>query len=314
MSSKNEVAKRFRAMNTDVEIVAVTREARATAATTALATVESLFHHSEAVLSRFLPSSELSALNSAAGRAFTASPLLFTAVSAALAAARDTAGLFDPTILPVLLAAGYDRSFELLNADQGNGALVPACKSRWEEIEMDPVSRTIGMPAGCSLDLGGIGKGLTIDRAAAILEGFHDFAIDAGGDMRFSGVQADGSAWTVGVQDPMASSRDLMQLDCSNCALATSTIVRRRWLRGGRIQHHIIDPRTGLPSTAGAIAATVITSSAARADTLAKAAVILGPSAGLRLIESQTNTEGLLVLEGGYVQQSSGLRELLRAA
>ena len=78
-----------------------------------------MFGETERTLSRFLPESELSALNRSAGQPFRASPLMLHAVTEALAAARETDGLFDPTVLNALLAAGYDRSFELLN--NGNG-------------------------------------------------------------------------------------------------------------------------------------------------------------------------------------------------
>lgn len=310
---KNESVRRFRAMNTDIEAVVVTGETKAAAASDALQRVEMLFHHCEATLSRFIPDSELCALNAADGRPFIASPTLFAAVSAAITAAQVTGGLFDPTILNDLIAAGYDRSFELVPVDQAGASPLPARRHCWTDVELDTCSRAIRMPAGCALDLGGIGKGWTVDRAGALLDHFGNYAIDAGGDMRFGGAQADGSAWAVGVQDPLTPSRDLAQLDChppDGCAVATSTTARRRWLRSGRPQHHLIDPRSGVPSQSGVVSATVIAQQVARAETLAKAALILGPSAGIHFLDSQPDAEGLIVLDGGFIQRSRGLREL----
>ncbi|HTE85611.1 MAG TPA: FAD:protein FMN transferase [Dehalococcoidia bacterium] len=301
-------------MNTEVEVVVVTGTARATAAAEAFERVEALFHDTESRLSRFLPSSELCALNATAGHAFAASPVLFAAVSAAIDAARTTLGLFDPTILDALVAAGYDRSFELLPPDRMGTPTPPGSGPDWSAIALDAATRTILLPMGCSIDLGGIGKGLTLDRSAALLGRFRDFAIDAGGDMVLAGTQADGSRWGVGVQDPTSPSCDLTRLECTDCAVATSTIARRHWLKGSRPQHHLIDPRTGLPSESGAVATTVIARSAAQAETLAKAALLLGPSAGIRFLDGQPNVEGLVVLEGGYVQRSAGLDGLLLVA
>jgi thiamine biosynthesis lipoprotein len=309
-----EVRSLFRAMNTDVEALVVAGPDQAEAASEALELVEHLFHQHEAVLSRFLPGSELSLLNASAGRTFHASQLLYTVVEGALDAAEATSGVFDPTILGSLIAAGYDRSFETLDLEQAETTLPIRKRTTWREVQLRRAERAIFMPAGCSLDLGGIGKGWTLDQAARLLEQFADFAIDAGGDIVLAGTPVDGGAWSIGVQDPYAPERDLMQLQRSDCAVATSTCVRRRWLRGGRSQHHLIDPRTGLPSASGAIAATVIAPSAAQAETLAKAAVVLGPGSGLRLLQREPEVEGLIVLDGGYVQTTEGLRGLQRVA
>ena len=92
---KAEASRVFRAMNTDVAAVIAADESRRAEAEVALADVESIFTEVEAALSRFRPSSELSTLNGAAGRAFRCSPFLFRVVVAALEAAADTGGLFD---------------------------------------------------------------------------------------------------------------------------------------------------------------------------------------------------------------------------
>ncbi|MBI2862509.1 MAG: FAD:protein FMN transferase, partial [Chloroflexi bacterium] len=164
----------------------------------ALHSVEMLFAEVESVASRFQWESELSQLNRAAGQPFQASPLLFTLVASALNAARTSDGLFDLTILGPLLAAGYDRSFEFLVEDRGSAPNIDAGRLySWHDIHLDAQTRTIFLPHGCGLDLGGIGKGLTVDRAAERLRGFSNYAIDAGGDIYVRGIQCDGNQWTV---------------------------------------------------------------------------------------------------------------------
>jgi FAD:protein FMN transferase len=304
---------RFRAMNTDVEAIVACDEERSHQGVESLEHVQALFRDVELSLSRFLPESELSALNACAGKPFRASEMLFTVVQAALVASRATNGWFDPTVLPALVAAGYDRSFEQLSHD-GAAPTPVRLGSRWQEIQLDSKRHSITLPTGCSLELGGIAKGMALDRAALLLASFDGFAVDAGGDMVLGGRPAGGGKWTIGVEDPLEPVHDLEMLELSDCAVATSSTVHRRWMRGGRIQHHLIDPTTMRPSRSGVLAATVIGQTAVEAETLSKAALLLGPTAGLRLIESRLGAQGLLVLEGGYVQKTAALRSQSRVA
>jgi thiamine biosynthesis lipoprotein len=301
-------------MNTEIEAVIVVDPGQTERAARALDGVKELFRINEAALSRFLASSELSALNASGGRPFRASPTLFAVVEAAVSAASATSGVFDPTILNALIAAGYDRSFETLDLHQPGAVTLPPRRAGWRDLYLDEEARTIKIPDGCRLDLGGIGKGWTLDRAAGLLNSFDSFAVDAGGDMVLAGRPADGAAWRIGIQDPEAPSRDITQLRRTDCAIATSTSTQRCWLRGGRSQHHLIDPHTGCPSASGAVAVTVFSPTAVQAETLAKAALILGPGSGLRLLEREPGVDGLIVLDGGYIQTTDGLRGLRRVA
>ncbi len=322
-----EISRCFRAMNTDVVAVVVADDPDE--ADAALRDVENLFTTTEAALSRFRPESELSRLNRSTGTPARVSPLLYAAVEAALAAARATGGLFDPTILGALVAAGYDRSFELIRdrrprassggVERGDRRGPPAPEMRevlaaratWRDIRLDPRTRTITLPDGHGIDLGGIGKGWTVDRAAARLRRFRDFAIDAGGDIYASGVQADRTPWTIGVEDPRDPRRDLLTLAVRDRAVATSTVAHRRWEQDGRARHHLIDPRTGQPSQSAVLAATVVADSVARAETLTKAALLLGPEQGRCFLDAQPDAEGMLVLANGQIIQSVGFHEVL---
>ena len=306
-----EVKLSFRAMNTDVEVVACIPAGQRDYALQTLYKIQDTFSEIERTLSRFRPDSELSALNASAGLTFKVSPTLFEVVSRALEAARETNGVFDPTILPGLIAAGYDRSFEKLKWSQDTLVARSSFSGvTWHDIFLDKESLTVYLPIGVSLDLGGIGKGWTVDCVCQKLKRFPGYAVDAGGDIRLGGSQANGSPWTIGVDDPLLQGRNLSILGLHETAVCTSTTVKRNWRVNGTQQHHLIDPRSGQPSDSGVIAATVVAASAARAEIAAKSALILGPEAGLKFIESQTDLRGLLVLENGRCLNSSRFQEL----
>ncbi len=318
-----ELSRTFRAMNTDVVVIVGNPETLLVRATAAVDEVEKLFEANEAAMSRFRPESELSSLNRSSGKSFRASPLLFEVLRAAIDAARTTHGIFDPTVLSALVTAGYDRSFEFLKADgsdgheaggtrraeSSNGPAQGSCS--WRDIKLDDSSRSITLPRGCAVDLGGIGKGWTVDQAAAILQSFADFAVDAGGDIYAAGTQRDGSAWTIGVADPVHPDRDLALLAVSDRAVATSTVGKRRWLGSdGREMHHLIDPRTGQPSQGDVTSATVVAESVTRAEVLAKTALLLGSRDGESFLDNQQEIDWMLVLADGDTRRSAGLPEV----
>ena len=305
-----EVIRRFQRMNTEVDAIVCVPHERRAAGAIALQQVEDIFRLAESTISRFRPDSDLSRLNESAGRPFRASPVLFQVVSLSLEMARLTNGLFDPTILKSLIACGYDRSFEKLDSS-GDSVSLPSRHSAftWRDVVLDHEDSTIFLPHGCGIDLGGIGKGWAVDRAHGLLRRFPSFAIDAGGDIRVEGTQANGLPWTVGVSDPFDAGHDLTLLELTTGAVCTSTTLRRRWQVSGSCQHHLIDPRTGKPSASDVVSATVTAASAVLAEVLAKASLILGSEAGTRLIAGQEDVEGLLVLENGRLLTSSALKE-----
>ncbi len=286
----------FRAMNTDVLIVAggAPRPALLDAA-------ERLFRAYEARFSRFLADSELSALNRAAGAGVPVSPEMLRILDRAVALHRRTDGVFDPAILPALEAAGYDRSFERVDRDCAAIPRAPARSGSVADLRIDYARSVVNAPARVRIDLGGIGKGFTVDAAAAVLRPCGNALVDAGGDIHAFGDGPDGDGWLIGVGDPLEPSRLLDQVWLHDAALATSTTAARRWLRGGVLQHHIIDPRTGTPAETNVVSVTVLAASAVEAEVLAKSALVLGYGEGRALLEAQ-HAAGLFVLAGGGVR------------
>jgi FAD:protein FMN transferase len=314
MLDLTEISLSFRAMNTDVLAILTLPEASASLGRVSLDKVRDIFAHNERVLSRFDENSELSALNLSSGKPFRASPHWYNVLKSALAAARLTRGFFDPTVLPYLIAAGYSRSFERLDERTDCDNAVSPLKNSWQNILMDSQSRCVTLPPGCTIDLGGIGKGWTVDRASRCLSDYPGFVIDAGGDIRLGGIQADGAPWSVGVADPFEADNDVTRIRLERGAICTSTTSRRRWFSNGNWRHHLIDSRTGTSSGSGVVSATVISAGAAHAEVLAKAALLMGPERGLSFIQSQPGVSGFLTLDNGRSLRSPGFPEVLNVA
>jgi FAD:protein FMN transferase len=165
---------------------------------------------------------------------------------------------------------------------------------------------------GMRIHLGGIGKGFAIERAADLLRrrGLSDFMIQAGGDLYAAGRHGD-REWRTAIQDPRGvPNRAFAAIDLSDRALSTSGDYERFFIHSGRRYHHILDPDVGEPAR-GCRSVSVIADRSAMADGLSTGVFILGPAAGMALIERLPNVEGVIVTERNEVLVSSGLKDRL---
>ncbi len=261
--------------------------------------------------SRFRPTSEVCRLNDAGGAPVLVSPETLTLIGHAIGAWRSTAGRYDPTILRALEAAGYDRDFAVMEHDGGEAAVVdPPLPAGCDGIDIDRLVGAVRLPAGVTIDLGGIGKGYAADVVATELlaagfPGVRGVLVNMGGDLRAGGDAPRPSGWVVAVDDPLGTGRTGL-LSLAAGAIATSTRLRRHWQRGGRPLHHLIDPRTGAPAQSGLASVTVIAGEAWRAEVLAKAAFVAGAADGPEVVLAAGAT-GLLVTDDGDVVELDGL-------
>ena len=237
----------------------------------------------EARWSRFRPDSELSRLN--AGVPTRLSADTFALISAAVAGWHATGGRFDPTILPALVAAGYDRTFARIDPDRPAGAAHPS--PGCADI---PLTNPLTLPPGVALDLGGIAKGYAADELSNLPA--EAVCVNLGGDVRVRGRD-----WDVAIADPFGPG-DLATVRVADGGVCTSSRTRRRW-RGG---HHLIDPATGAAAFPGRAAVTVLAATATDAEIWAKAAFL----GGLGVLPGLT---GLAVDDAGAVQVTADFQE-----
>ena len=229
--------------------------------------------------SRFRADSELARVHTDAGVAIRVSPLLAEAIGVALDAARRTNGLVDPTVGAALIAAGYDRDFAALPADGAAVRAVPV--PGWRTVRLDPSLRMLRLAPGTRLDLGATAKALAADRAAVAVAASIASAgvlVSLGGDIAVAGT-APAGGWPVGVADGHRDETVPLTVALLAGGLATSSTTQRRWRRGGRELHHVIDPRTGAPAPVVWRTVTVAAGSCVDANTASTAALVLGEAA-----------------------------------
>jgi FAD:protein FMN transferase len=269
----------------------------------ARAVVEQVLAEVDLAASRFRPDSEIVRLPLAEGRPQPVGPLLAELVAAALAAARDTDGDVDPTLADSLAANGYDRDIDLLDrvpppaaspsttgvpASAGAGSVVVTVGAQrrpvlgvvrrprpdWRRIRLD--GGTLTLPAGVGLDLGATAKAFAADRAARLVAQScgTGVLVGLGGDIATAGPGPEGG-WRIRVQDGDDEPGCTVALPAGS-ALATSSTIRRRWVHHGRLVHHVLDPRTGLPAEPVWRTVSVAAPTCLQANTLTTAALVRG--------------------------------------
>jgi len=277
--------------------------------------------------SRFREDSEISALHRSAGGVHLVSEGLAEAIAVALSAARWTGGLVDPTVGGALESLGYDRDFAAV-PQSGDAPLVLTGVPGWQSVRLD--GRRLSLPAGSRLDLGATAKGLGADRAAsaaaAAMAG-GGILVSLGGDIAVAGEAPDGG-WPVLVADeqepasthpararppgPGGKRGPVQVVRLTAGALATSSVVSRRWRRGGRTLHHIVDPRTGLPAAGPWRTVSVAAANCAEANAASTAAIIVGDQAPAWLAAQGlparlAASDGSVRLIGGWPAADEGL-------
>ena len=259
-------------------------------------------------LSFFRPESELSRINrQAAQEAVEVEPGLFALLELALRLSEETGGALDVTAAPLWETWGFARRDGRVPSPQ---ALAEARQNVGSHlVELDPARRTVRFRRpGVRLNLGALGKGYALDRAAEMLEaaGVRDFLFHAGQ----SSVLARGNrgigrtppspaevGWSVGVRHPLWPQRRWAELRLCDRALGTSAPTFQSFRHRGVRYHHILDPRTGQPAQ-GMLAVTVVAPNATLADALSTALFVMGPEAALAYCEAHPEIAALIVAEG----------------
>lgn len=258
------------------------------------------------MMSLYKDSSEITRVNLAAGKApVKVSPEMIEVVEQAAEISRRSGGVFDVTIGP-LAVLWQMRLKEGKIPSEGELGRVRRLVN-FRNIVIDKKASTIFLKQpGMIMDLGGM-KGYIADQVAGLFKrrGIRNALIALAGDIWALGHRADGKPWRIGVQHPREKDRTLTVLELSDQYVCTSGDYERFVIREKKRYHHIIDPRTGRPST-GVISVTLVGERGAIIDPLAKIPFILGAEKGLDLVR-EFGAEAIIVDDQGKVTSTAGI-------
>ncbi len=262
----------------------------------------------EGLMSSFMPESELSRINEQAGISpVPVSRELYGLIAKALDFSTLTEGAFDISFASVGSLWNFRK--KIAPTHEALKARLPLVD--YKKIRLDKAKKTVFLTeAGMSISLGGIGKGYAMDRAMSILQkhGFKNAMVMAGGDTLIRGKNA-GLDWRVGLRDPDKQDGILAILPLTNHAISTSGDYERFFIKGGIRYHHILDTKTGQPASLSR-SVSILANDATTSDALSTSVFVMGPKAGLALIERLDGIEGIVIDPEGILHLSSGLTSL----
>ncbi len=297
-------------MGTVVKITAVARsESIAQAATTA---GFSEIHRLEELLSTWIPTSELSLVNTSAGvMPVSVSPETMAVVQGAIQVAEMTDGGFNIAIGPAVEAWNVLEGRRIPTEPELK-ALRPLLDLK--AIHADVRERTIFLEkGGMRIDVGGIGKGYAADQAVMAMKkaGASAGVVALSGDIKTFGQLPGGKKFPVGIQHPRKEREVLAYIDLEDEAISTAGDYERFFERDGVRYHHILDPKTLQPARS-CQAVTVIAREGIWADGLDTGIFVMGVESGMRLVEVLPDVEAIIVDYEGHIHVSSGLRDRIR--
>ena len=262
------------------------------------------------LFSTYRPDSEVSRFNAYPGLEWLGvSPDFVAVLERSVSVSRLTDGAFDATVGPLVNLWGFGAgdTTERVPDPEEVERLLPATgydHLQWRESPL-AVRRT---RPDVQLDFSAIAKGYAVDRIWELLAeaGLQAYLVEVGGEVRARGRRADGRDWSIGVENPDGPGI-AEAVPLRDAAIATSGDYRNFFEHEGRRYSHVIDPHTGWPVAHDLASVTVVSASAARADALATALLVLGPSAGMELAEREEIAALLAVRadEGLEVMRSS---------
>lgn len=275
--------------------------------------ISALLGEIEKSMSTYDADSELSRFNAHPGTGwYDVSKELCDVVAAAQEISAISYGAFDVTVGPLVDLWGFGPGYsadDVPSAERiaeivrqtGNGHLQTDCSQ--------PALRK--SRAGLSVDLSGYAKGYGVDRVARLVSdaGVRNYLVEIGGEIRAAGTNSKQRPWSIAIESPDRTSRSVARvIGLSDAAMASSGDYRNFFERDGRYYSHLIDPRSGYPVSHNAAAVTVIADSAAFADGMATALLVLGPTEGLELAESRQLAALFQLRVNGGVQQRMSTR------
>ena len=221
---------------------------------------------------------------------------------------RITNGAFDPTVGPLVNLWGFGPAGPISEPPTDGDIVAAQHRVGFDLIEVDCKQQLVRKDVpDLYVDLSGWAKGHAVDLVAGLLDsrGVENYMVEIGGELRISGHNPKGRKWAIGIEAPSTSERvPHAVVHVTDTSVATSGDYRNYFEHDGQRYSHTVDPRTGRPVTHSLAAVTVVNASAAFADAMATALLVLGPEEGPELARK------LGIAAYFLVRDASGIREI----
>ncbi|MFT7149223.1 MAG: thiamine biosynthesis lipoprotein [Nonlabens sp.] len=262
----------------------------------------------ERLISSWDPNSQASLINQNAGiKPVKVDTELFQLIQRAVQISAITDGAFD------ISYASMDRiwQFDGTMTTMPVAEVVAQAKSRigYQKIQLNPAKQEVYLKdKGMKIGFGAIGKGYAAQKAKEKMSalGIKSGVVNAAGDLIAWGVDIDGKTFRVGIADPKEKGKVLLWLKVKNTSVVTSGDYERFVMFDGVRYAHIIDPRTGYPTT-GIKSVTIVSANPELADALSTSVFVLGVEKGIYLINQLDGVECLIVTDDDKLVTSDRL-------
>jgi thiamine biosynthesis lipoprotein len=260
-------------------------------------------------MSTFDATSELRRFNAHASTTpFALGRETLTVLARAQQVAAASGGAFDATVAPLVGAWGFGAEAAAREAMPTAAVLQGlATAVGWQQLVID-VERGSArkLAPALRLDLSGIAKGYAVDRAAQALEALRieRYMVEAGGEVRTRGLNAEGRPWRIAIEKPDAWPQQVQRVvPLQGLSMATSGDYRNFYELGGRRISHEIDPVTRAPAAHALASVSVVHEECMSADAWSTALFVLGPERGLALAGEHRLAAHFIVREGGALRE-----------
>jgi thiamine biosynthesis lipoprotein len=242
MKKREVVRKNFKALGTDIAAQLVCDESSVNDAEKKLDELQKFYLSAQKIFSRFDPESELNQFNQNLGEFNKTSPHFLAVARKILDYYKLSEGMFDPRVIAVLEQIGYAKDFNQMELFLPVMVEANFSGGKSEDLERDLIIQDKAISFNQRMDFAGIAKGYITDTIGTMLKqsGWEDFLLDSGGDMLVSGKDANLDDWRIDVE---GISQERILLILQNEAVATSGIGKRKWQRGEKRFHHLVNPR-----------------------------------------------------------------------
>ena len=263
----------------------------------------------EKLISSWDVNSETSLINKLSGiKPIKVDKELFDLIERSIAISTLTNGAFDISYASMDRIWKYDGTMREMPSEEKISSSIK--KVGYQNIIIDKEAQTVFLKLkGMKIGFGAIGKGYAADKAKALLieKGAKAGIINASGDLNAWGKQANGRDWMVAITNPLNKNKVFSWLPINDSAIVTSGNYEKFISFNGIRYSHIIDPRTGYPST-GIISTSIMTSNAELADAISTSVFVMGVETGLDFINQLKGVDCIIIDEQNKIHTSNNIK------